>query len=202
LSIATVSIDKASAKFGVIVPKKTVIELLKLLKDTRYSSSKIRIRLSTNKVEFVSDNLKVVSKLIDGQFPDYTAFIPAETSRKLLINPKLLADAIDRVAVVTAEKFRAIKLSVTTESFTLSAFDGIRGSAREVLDYSQEPKSYCEFKGTEEINIGFNPKYLNDVLSVLKEPEVEIHLGDTSSPALVKVPGSESEVFVIMPVKV
>ncbi|MDR0773755.1 MAG: DNA polymerase III subunit beta, partial [Rickettsia sp.] len=110
LSVSVVKIANNASVFGVILPKKTLEEIVKILKDPKNIQLETEIFLSVNRIKFVCNDIIMVSKLIDGTFPDYQAFIPAENNYKLTINTKLLADAIDRVATITIDKFQAIKL--------------------------------------------------------------------------------------------
>ena len=106
LSIASVLLDKKTDNFGVIVPRKTVIELLKILKDSKNTQSNIEVFLSSTKIKFKCNNLVLISKLIDGTFPEYSSFIPVDNQSKLTVNAKLLASSIDRVATVTVDKLK------------------------------------------------------------------------------------------------
>jgi DNA polymerase-3 subunit beta len=200
-SIAASTIDAKANDFGVIVPRKTVGELLKIVKDAKNINSDISISLGTNKVKFACNNIILISKLIDGTFPDYESFIPANNENKLVINTKLLADAIDRVATVTVDKFRAIKLVLKDSNLTITASGEAKGAANEVIDFSSEKEKFCNFSGTG-LTIGFNPRYIMDVLGTLKEDQVQLYLNDASSPVLIKTLENQLDSFVVMPVKV
>ncbi|WP_316353482.1 DNA polymerase III subunit beta [Candidatus Trichorickettsia mobilis] len=202
LSVVSVEIGAVVQEFGIILPRKTVHELLKLIKDPRYANADIEISLAINKVKFVCNNVIIVSKLIDGQFPEYSAFIPTESNHKLTVNPKELANIIDRVATVTIDKFRAIKITLTDAFMQVTASGEARGVAKEQLAYSEILENYCVFEGNSGITIGFNPKYLSDVLNIIKCDQVELHFKDSFSPALIKVLENPTDYFVIMPVKV
>ena len=185
-----------------IIPKKTVTELLKIVKDTKNIHSDLLVTLGTNKVKFACNNLILISKLIDGSFPEYETFIPTANESKLVISTKLLANAIDRVATVTVDKFRAIKLLLNESNLTITATGEAKGMANESIPFSTESKeSYCSFSGND-ITIGFNPRYIMDVLGTLKEEQVQIYLNDTSSPVLIKTLENPKDNFVVMPVKV
>ena len=201
LSIASVDLSSASEEFGVIVPRKTVNELLKIVKDSKNAQSDIQIFLSSNKIKFQCNNLVLISKLIDGTFPEYSSFIPADNESKLTINTKLLAGAIDRVATVTVDKFRAVKMSIDNGVMEITASGEAKGAASENLLFSDEASNYCNFSGSD-VSIGFNPKYLSDVLSALNEDKVEIYFKDSFSPVLIKTSENPQDSFVVMPVKV
>lgn len=200
-SIATSKVEANVNDFGVIIPKKTVVELLKIVKDTKNINSDISVTLGANKVKFTCNNLVLISKLIDGNFPEYETFIPTSNESKLIINTKLLAHAIDRVATITVDKFRAIKISLNDTQLTITATGEAKGAANESINFSDHKESYCSFSGNN-ITIGFNPKYIMDVLTTIKEEQVHIYLNDASSPALIKTLENPKDSFVVMPVKV
>ncbi len=197
LSVANIDLETDVEEFGVIVPRKTVLELLKIIKDSKNVQSDVEIILSSTKIKFKCNNIVLISKLIDGTFPEYSSFIPTENVNKLTINTKILADIIDRVATVTIDKFRAIKLFVNDSSLKVTASGEAKGAATEELNYSET----CQYVG-EDVAIGFNPKYLSDVLSSIKEEQVEIYFKDSYSPILIKPSTDSKDNFVIMPVKV
>jgi DNA polymerase-3 subunit beta len=200
-SIASSKIEANIKDFGVIIPKKTVVELLKIVKDTKNIHSDISVALRANKVKFACNNLLLMSKLIDGNFPEYESFIPNSNKSKLTINTKLLASAIDRVATVTVDKFRAIKILLNDTCLAITATGEAKGAANESINFSDHKESYCSFSGNN-LTIGFNPRYIMDVLGTLKEEQVHIYLNDASSPALIKTLENPRDSFVIMPVKV
>ncbi len=200
-SIATSKVEPNINDFGVIIPKKTVVELLKIAKDAKNIHSDISVTLGANKIKFACNNLVLISKLIDGNFPEYETFIPTSNESKLIVNTKLLANAIDRVATITVDKFRAIKISLNDTQLTITATGEAKGAANENIKFSNDKESYCSFSGNN-ITIGFNPKYIMDVLTTLKEEQVHIYLNDASSPALIKTLENPKDSFVVMPVKV
>ncbi|HJK85796.1 MAG TPA: DNA polymerase III subunit beta, partial [Candidatus Megaira endosymbiont of Stentor roeselii] len=170
-------------------------------KDTKNIHSDISVTLGANKVKFACNNLLLMSKLIDGNFPEYESFIPNSNESKLIINTKLLASAIDRVATVTVDKFRAIKILLNDTCLAITATGEAKGAANESINFSDHKESYCSFSGNN-LTIGFNPRYIMDVLGTLKEEQVHIYLNDASSPALIKTLENPRDSFVIMPVKV
>jgi len=202
LSVAAVNGDKfASEDFGVIIPKKTVQEILKIVKDQKHNQSDIEISIATNRIKFKCNNIVLISKLIDGTFPEYSAFFPANNNNKLVIAKELFDDAIDRASMVTVDKFRAVKLVISKDNIEITASGEAKGAAREVVEASEEEDKFYEFDGNE-ISIGLNPKYLTDVLRALKEKKVEFYFSDGYSPVLVKTANNPYDSFVIMPVKV
>lgn len=201
LSIASMNPQDESNEFGVIVPRKSISELLKIVKDTKYAQRDLQLYLSDTKIKFVCDNLIMISKLIDGIFPEYSSFVPEDNENKLTINTKLLAGAINRVATVTVDKFRAVKLSINDKEIHITASGEAKGAASETLKFSEESDNFCNFSGSE-VNIGFNPKYIIDVLSAISENQVDIYFKDAFSPVLIKTIENPNDNFVIMPVKV
>ncbi|PCJ29834.1 MAG: DNA polymerase III subunit beta [Rickettsiales bacterium] len=201
LAVASVPLSNKSEEFGVIVPSKTVTELLKITKDGQNIHSEMRIFLSSNKVKFECNNLVLISKLIDGVFPDYSTFIPADNESKLTVSKKLIASAIDRVATITVDKFRAVKLAIDNDSIKITASGEAKGAANEMVAFSDEKKDYCNFSG-ESLSVGFNPRYISDVFSSLTEEQVELYFKDEFSPVLIKTAQNPKDSFVIMPVKI
>ncbi|MDG1437216.1 MAG: DNA polymerase III subunit beta [Rickettsiaceae bacterium] len=201
LSISSADLGKEASDFGVIVPSKTVNELLKIAKDSKNIQSELQIFLSSNKIKFKCNNLVLISKLIDGTFPDYSSFIPLDNENKLSINRKLIASAIDRVATVTVDKFRAVKILIDDKNIEITASGEAKGAAKESLSFSEEAADYCNFTGSS-VSIGFNPRYISDVLSALDEDRVDIYFKDAFSPVLIKTAENPNDVFVVMPVKV
>jgi DNA polymerase-3 subunit beta len=201
LSVASIELSEKVQEFGVIAPRKTVNELLRILKDSRNIHSNIEIGLSSTKIKFKCNNFVLISKLIDGTFPEYSSFIPTENSSSLTINTKLFSNAIDRVSTVTVDKFRAVKLILDDKTLKITASGESKGVAHETLNFSNEEASFCNYNGSD-ISIGFNPKYLSDVLSAMHEPQVVVYFKDSYSPILIKTIGDVKNSFVIMPVKV
>ena len=202
LSVSSTLAEKIE-DFGVILPQKSAEEILKIVKDSRNANADIEILLSSNKIKFIcNENVIMLSKLIDGTFPDYSAFIPENSSSKLVINRKIFADTIERIAIITVEKFRAVKLSLSTEALEISAIGEARGNAKEVTNASKETESFYEYNGETNLDIGFNPQYLEDVLKVIKSDLVELYFSSVSAPVLIKFPESPKDIFVVMPVKV
>jgi DNA polymerase-3 subunit beta len=185
-------------EFGIILPRKTVNELYKILKDSDMIDKEVKITVGHNRIMFTCGNLIVISKLIEGAFPDYRVFLPVSNSNILTIPSKLLTTVVDRVATVTADKFPAIKVTIMEDQLELDAHGEAKGLAHEVIPIDNESVKY---KGNQ-ITIGFNPKYVLDVLSALGDDELTIMLADGFSPALIKSKNYPGANFVVMPVKV
>lgn len=175
---------------GVIVPRKTVNEIRKLLDET---TAGVEISLSETQVRFAFDTIVLSSKLIDGTFPDYERVIPSDNDKILDVDRKLFAEAVDRVATISSEKSRAIKLSLNPGSLTLSANSAEQGTATEEIEvsYSAEP-----------IEIGFNSRYLLDIAQQIESTGARLVLHDAASPTILRDPSDNSSLYVLMPMRV
>lgn len=202
LSVSSAKIEnKLNQEFGVILPRKTVYEITKIIKDHKNIAHDIEILLTNTKAKFICNTVFMISKLIDGVFPDYQSFIPVNNQNKLLINTKLLANAIDRVATITIDKFKAIKITIDENAIEITASGEAKGEAKEIIEYSDDKDQLCSFTGNS-LSVGFNPKYLTDVLCAIDELNVVLDFNDSFSPVLIKPIEKEDDMFVIMPVKV
>ncbi len=184
--------------FGIILPRKTVNELYKILKDSNLSEQAVTVSVGHNRVRFVCAGMTIISKLIDGTFPDYQVFIPASNENKLSIPATLLKEVVDRVAAVTAEKFPAIKVTVMEDQLELYAHGEAKGLANEILPINGKDLKYTG----NQVTIGLNPRYVLDVLSALGNDEIVMMLADGFAPALIKSESRPEGDFVVMPVKV
>jgi DNA polymerase-3 subunit beta len=175
---------------GIILPRKTVQEVRKLLDDT---DAPIEVALSDGKIRFEIDGIVLTSKLIDGTFPDYERVIPQATGHMLSFEGAQFKAAVDRVAAVSTERARAVKLSLDNERLTLSVNNPDSGSATEemVVSYAAEP-----------IEIGFNAKYLLDIMDQLTGPEARLFVTDAQSPTVVRDAADEGVLYVLMPMRV
>ena len=182
--------EGASEMPGIILPRKAVGEIRKLAEGT---DGKIKVVISNNKAQFVFPNTTLTTKLIDGSFPDYQRVIPKENLNKLVVSNLEFSKAIDRVSTVSIEKSRAVKLSLSNKLLSLNVNSHDLGNASEDLeiDYNYD-----------NLEIGFNSKYLLDISSQIQGTEIEILLSDSSSPALITDPDQDGVIFVLMPMRV
>lgn len=202
LSLSSTNIENNSGEFGVIVPSKTVIEILKIAKDSHNLQSDMKITLSDTKIKFQCNKLVMVSKLIDANFPEYSVFIPVNNQNKLSVNTKLISSAVARVDIVTMEKLRAIKMMIGDQKVKMTASGETKGSAQESILFSDDDTTnYCKFSG-DDVTIGMNPRYISDVLNIISSDKVDIYFNDGFSPVLIKSEKYPNDNFVIMPVKV
>lgn len=182
--------EGASGMPGIIVPRKTINELRRLIEDF---DGPIEVRLSDTKIRFDFDNAVLTSKLIDGTFPDYQRVIPEGNDKTMEINAKVFADAVDRVSAISSEKSRAVKLSLTSDSLTLSASSPDDGNATEEVEAS--------YQG-EELEIGFNAAYLLDITRQIEGSNARLLLADAASPTILSEVDDTSALYVLMPMRV
>ncbi|MBL8542195.1 MAG: DNA polymerase III subunit beta [Hyphomonadaceae bacterium] len=175
---------------GVIVPRKTINELKRLLDD---AADMVEIAVSPQKIRFQLGDAVLTSKLIDGSFPEYARVIPKGNSKTLKIDNKAFAEAVDRVATVSAERSRSVRLALEKDKVTLTVNNPDAGVATEDLpaSYSQEP-----------MEIGFNARYLLDVAGQIEGEEAVFELADSGSPTLVRDEADAEALYVLMPLRV
>jgi DNA polymerase-3 subunit beta len=175
---------------GVIVPRKTIQELRRLLEDCK---EPVEVAVSEQKIRFALGEAVLTSKLIDGSFPEYARIIPKANNRIMKIGNKEFAAAVDRVATVSAERSRSVKLALEGDRLTLTVNNPDAGLATEdlVADYASDP-----------IEIGFNAKYLLDVAGQIQGEEAQFEFADSGSPTLVRDISDEHALFVLMPLRV
>lgn len=176
---------------GIIVGRKTVNEVRKLLEE---SDTDITIGLSSNRIEFALHNAILTSRLIDGTYPDYEKAIPLHNDKKVIVNLKEFASAVDRVATVANDKAHVIKCDFRPEQLELSAIGQDAGAANEEMS--------IDYQGTGSVQIGFNAKYLLDITQQIDEEEAEILLFDGNAPAIIKGTKDHQSMFVLMPMRV
>ena len=175
---------------GVIIPRKTVGELVKLLDD---SDESVRIALSDSRIEFRFSDVTLSSKLIDGTFPDYERVIPTQNDKPMTVDKASFAQAVDRVSTIASAESRAVKLSATSGRLNLSANSPDRGQASEDIDVDY---------GATDIEIGFNARYLLDIATQLSGETAEFVFADAGSPTLVKDRDNAAVLYVLMPMRV
>jgi len=174
---------------GVIVPRKLVVELRKLLED---AADSIHISLSESKIRISFDHIILTSKLIDGTFPNYEQVIPQGNDKIVEVNPKLLSGAVDRVSTISDGKSRAVKIALAGNTMTLSANSPESGSATEDL----------EIHGNDNMEIGFNARYLLDITNQIEGEGVRLTLADSASPTIIQDISDTSALYVLMPLRV
>ena len=177
---------------GVIVPRKTVVELRKLLDEV---SGDVDVALSDTRIQFKVGPVLLTSKLIDGTFPEYERVIPRDNDKVLRVGKKDFSDAVARVAAISAERSRPVKLSLGRNLLVLSASSPDQGNATEELDGER-----VKYDATP-IEIGFQARYLNDITDQVTG-EVEFCFADGAAPTIVRDAGDASALYVLMPMRV
>lgn len=182
--------DGAEGMPDVIVPRKCVAELRKLLDEVDGS---VELSLSPTKIRFGLGAAILTSKLIDGTFPDYSRVIPTGNDKILKIDPKSFMEGVDRVATIATEKTRAVKMALDRDKITLSVTSPENGTASEEVpgDYSAQT-----------FEIGFNARYLLDILGQVEGDLVEVHLADAAAPTLIRENDKAPALYVLMPMRV
>ncbi len=174
----------------VILPRKTVIELNRLLAD---SDEPLSIEILPAQIRFQFGQINLVSKLIDGRFPDYQRVIPTALRNVVAVERSLLLQSMIRAAILTNEKFRGVRLVLADGSLKIMAANAEQEEAQEEIevDYSGEP-----------LDVGFNVSYLLDVLNNTADDIIEWGFNDANSSALLTIPGNDRFKYVVMPMRI
>ena len=190
LAFASMPVQASTARQEAIIPRKTVIELTKLLAD---SDEEVRIELSPTQAGFTFGTIQLASKLIDGKFPDYTRVIPTAHKNKLLTQREPLRQALQRAAILSNEKFRGVRWVLTDGSLKIVSSNADQEEAQEELE--------VKYAG-DALDIGFNVNYLLDVLNNVAGNELECAFGDSSSSALISYASEKGFKYVVMPMRI
>ncbi|MEW5893439.1 MAG: DNA polymerase III subunit beta [Pseudomonadota bacterium] len=191
LAIDSARLEQAPAKeLDVILPRKAVVELIKLLGD---GDAAVEVQVSPNQVVVRSDHFELRSKVVDGKFPDYQRVIPTGHDKDFVIGRQSFNQALTRAAILTNEKYRGVRLALTSGSLRIVCSNNEQEEAQEELDidYDKAP-----------LDIGFNVQYLQDVLNNLDCETVRCSFGDPSSSLLITVPGEDNFRYVVMPMRI
>lgn len=190
LAYAAMKLEAELPAQEVIVPRKTVIELGKLLAD---SDDPVRIEISGTQAAFSFGDIELVSKLVDGKFPDYTRVIPAEHKNHLQVDRESLRQSLLRAAILSNEKFRGVRWVLTRDTLKIVSSNTEQEEAVEELEVKY---------GGDGIDIGFNVTYLLDVLNNVSAGEVTASFGDAASSALIEFAGEADFKYVVMPMRI
>ena len=188
LSISKIRLKNKIEFDPIILPKKTIFQLCSILEDF---DGDIKISNVKSKIKFEINDSILISKLIDGKFPNYFQVIPKENQKKLEVDLKLFLNSVDRVASVSSDKKDGVKFSLSKDMLNLSVNNTNSGDGKESLIV----------KFDHELDISFNSRYLIDVASQLDGEKIEIYLKDTGLPALIKDPSDFDSIYVVMPMK-
>ncbi len=191
LSMASYKLPEPVAKIDAILPRKTVLELIKLLDE---SDDPIQMRMHQNQVKFTFAGIEIVSKIVEGKFPDYTKVIPAGYTNHVSLNRQEFLGALQRASILSNDKIRGVRLVFTKDSLSIICNNNEQEEAEENL-----PISYAR----DAMDIAFNIAYLLDVLNHLTTETVLVSLGDANmASALIAQPGSEDFKYVVMPMRI
>ncbi|ACG79877.1 DNA polymerase III, beta subunit [Phenylobacterium zucineum HLK1] len=182
--------EGAAGAPGVIVPRKTVGEARRLLED---AGEQVELQVSPQKIRFEFDGAALTSKVIDGNFPDYARVIPKDNNRIVMVDAKLFAQAVDRVATISAEKSRSVRMAIEAGKVVLTVRNMEAGQAVEELeiDYDGEP-----------FELSFNARYLLDITDQISGEQAELRFGGPNDPALVLDPADADVQYILMPLRV
>ena len=189
MALAELTLTEDQGSRQVIVPRKGVLELSRFLEDCEEAA---RISLGINHIRVELPDLTFTSKLIDGRFPDYNKVVPASQSKEILVDRQTFRDALSRAAILSNEKYRGVRLSLTNGSLTITAHNPEQEEAEEEVsvDYSGE-----------EMEIGFNVNYIIEAISALQSEQVKLGLNDPNSSCTLLAPNSNAALYVVMPMR-
>lgn len=190
LAYASEQLAENKQRMEVILPRKTVLELSRLLAD---NDEALDIRLSPNQATFRFGEIELVSKLIDGKFPDYERVIPQNHTKVITLPRTVLLQSLHRAAILTNEKFRGVRLVLAPGSLKIISSNADQEEAQEELEISYDEEA---------LDIGFNVTYLLDVLNNVSNDNIEVRLADANSSALITLPGNEQFRYVVMPMRI
>lgn len=190
LSFTSTELSRSYDKHNIIIPRKTIIELIKLLDDT---DNEVTVEVSATQVNFSFNDIKLITKVIDGKFPDYTRVIPVGHQNNFTVDRMTVLLAMQRASILSNEKYRGIRMVLSSNSLRLISTNSEQEEAEEELEVSYTGDS---------LDIGFNVTYLIDVLNNVINPEVVFSFADANSSCLVTVPNDENYKYVVMPMRI
>ncbi len=190
LAFASMPLDAKLPRQELIVPRKTVLELAKLLGD---GDDEVRVELSPSQAGFSFGSVELVSKLVDGRFPDYTRVIPTSHKNRLQVDREVLRQALLRAAILSNEKFRGVRWVLTDGSLKIVSSNAEQEEAEEVIEVAYAGDA---------LDIGFNVNYLLDVLNNVAGAQLECSFSDSASSALIGFPSEADFKYVVMPMRI
>jgi len=190
LSSSSLEIESNKDFNSIILPRKTVFQLCTLLSE---SSDQLKMQTSDNKIKFSLGKMKLISKVIDGKFPDYKKVVPTSNDKILVVPSKDFIDSIERVATVSLDRKEGVKFVINKDSLQLSVNSANSGDGNE--------KIKANFNA-ENLNISFNSKYLIDIASEVEDKNLKMNLKDSVSPVLIEDASDKNSYYVIMPMKI
>ena len=190
LSSSSLEIENINDFTSLILPRKTVFQLCSLLTE---DTSQLTMQTTDNKVKFNLGNMKLISKVIDGKFPDYKKVVPTGNEKTLVVSSKDFINSIERVASVSLDRKEGVKLVINKDNVKLSVNSANSGDGNEIIK--------AEFD-SDNLNISFNSKYLTDIASEVEDKNLKMNLKDSVSPVLVEDFSDKNSYYVIMPMKI
>ena len=197
LALAQANLDVDMPKQEVILPRKTVLELQRLLKDDGKAAegeeAQIEMRFAGNQAKFAFGGLEFVTKLVEGKFPDYNRVIPKNHKNHITLGRATLLASLQRAAILTSEKFKGVRMNFAPGVLGIASSNAEQEEAKEELEIDY---------GGDSFEIGFNVGYLMDVLANMSQDMVTVSLHDANSSALITNPEFEGFKYVVMPMRI
>ena len=190
LSSSSLEIEDTSGFKSVILPKKTVFQLCSLLAE---DNDNLILQIIENKIQFKIGKIKLVSKVIDGKFPDYKKVVPTQNEKSLIVSSKDFVSSIERVASVSLDRKEGVKLSISKDNVQVSVNSANSGEGNEKIG--------AKFN-SENLNISFNSKYLIEIASEVEDKNLKMNFKDPVSPVLIEDTADKNSYYVIMPMKI
>lgn len=190
LSFTSATLNKTYEKADVILPRKTVIELIKLLED---NDEEVMIEIATGQVNFAFGDMRLISKVIDGKFPDYHRVIPTAHTNTFTANRQVILTAMQRASILSNEKYRGIRMVLSEDNIKLISTNTEQEEAEEELEISYKQDS---------LDIGFNVTYLIDVLNNTQQENINFSFADANSSCLITIPEDNDYKYVVMPMRI
>ena len=190
LAFTTATLDVEVPKQEVILPRKTVLEMQRLLSD---ADGAIEMRFASNQAKFVFEGMEFVTKLVEGKFPDYNRVIPKNHKNSITLGRQTLLSSLQRTAILTSDKFKGVRLNLDPGSLRVASNNAEQEEAVDEMDIDYNGQS---------IEIGFNVSYLIDVLLNMEQEMVKLELTDANSSALITIPEDNSFKYVVMPMRI
>lgn len=190
LAFASATLDVEVPKQEVILPRKTVIEMQRLLSD---AEGAIEMQFASNQARFAFGGMEFVSKLVEGKFPDYNRVIPRNHKNHITLGRVALLAALQRTAILTSEKFKGVRLNIEPGTLRVASNNAEQEEAVDELDIDY---------GGDSIEIGFNVTYLIDALTNMQQEMVKVELSDANSSALLTIPENATFKYVVMPMRI
>ena len=190
LSSSSIEIENSDNFSSLILPRKTVYQVCSLLAE---SNEQLSMQVSENKIKFTLGNIKLISKVIDGKFPDYKKVVPNNNEKTLIVPSKDFVASIERVTSVSLDRKEGVKMVINKENVQLSVNSANSGEGNEIIK--------ANFN-SETLNISFNSKYLIDIASEIEDKNLKMNFKDSVSPVLIEDTSDKNSYYVIMPMKI